>query len=53
MMEKSHPDVSYTHTHTHTQRRVYIFSVRFVKEQTDNFDTRQNEFIRAIHIVHQ
>ena len=47
-MEKSHPDVSYTHIHTHKS----IFSVRFVKEQTDNFDMRENEFIRGIHIVH-
>jgi hypothetical protein len=40
-----------THTHTHLHTQEYFF-VRFVKEQNDNFDRRQNEFIPGIHIVH-
>jgi hypothetical protein len=49
-MEKNYPEVSSTHTRARSHKS--IFCTRFVQEQTDNFDTRQTEFIRGKHIVH-
>jgi len=45
-MGKSHPDMSYTRT------QGYFICTVCKRKKTDNFDTRQNEYIRGIHIAH-